>query len=157
MYLRTTMTEKRLSSLAMIKIHRDIVADLDFDKLIVNFANKHPKRMALPCIFSEWLHFSSLLSVIRSGVIICAHVDVTMCENYYVLQVYTWFISNGCGHKKIFAYFAHEPPFLKSWIHLWCEWVCECVCFQEYGFTWVLQRLYGFGPHTLLSPEWEYM
>ena len=44
------MTEKRLSSLALIKIHRDIVADLDFDKLVVDFANKHPRRMALPCI-----------------------------------------------------------------------------------------------------------
>ena len=52
-YLRSTMTEKRLSSLALIKIHRDIVPDLDFDKLVVDFANKHPRRMALPCIFSD--------------------------------------------------------------------------------------------------------
>jgi len=52
-YLRSTMTEKRLSSLALIKIHRDIVADLDFDKLVVHFANKHPRRMALPCVFSD--------------------------------------------------------------------------------------------------------
>ena len=33
--------------------HRDIVADLDFDKLVVHFANKHPRRMALPCVFSD--------------------------------------------------------------------------------------------------------
>ena len=52
-YLRSTMTEKRLSSLALTKIHRDIVADLDFDKLVVDFANRHPRRMALPCIFLD--------------------------------------------------------------------------------------------------------
>ena len=52
-YLRSTMTEKRLSSLALIKIHRDMVANLDFNKLVVAFANKHPRRMALPCIFSD--------------------------------------------------------------------------------------------------------
>ena len=52
-YLRSTMTEKRLSSLALIKIHHDMVANLDFNKLVVAFANKHPRRMALPCIFSD--------------------------------------------------------------------------------------------------------
>ena len=52
-YLRSTMTEKRLSSLALIKIHRDIAADLHFDKLVVDFGNKHPRRMALPCVFSD--------------------------------------------------------------------------------------------------------
>ena len=52
-YLRSTMTEKRLSSLALIKIHRDMVANLDFNKLVVAFANKHPRGMALPCIFSD--------------------------------------------------------------------------------------------------------
>ena len=45
------MSEERLSSLAVIKIHRDIVVNLDFDKLIVDFANQNPRRMALPCIF----------------------------------------------------------------------------------------------------------
>ena len=52
-YLRSTMTEERLSSLAMIKIHRDRVANLDFDKLVVDFANKHPRRMALPCVLTD--------------------------------------------------------------------------------------------------------
>lgn len=52
-YLRSTMTEKRLSSLALIKIHRDIVSDVDFDKLVVDFANKHPRRMALPCVLLD--------------------------------------------------------------------------------------------------------
>ena len=52
-YLRSTMTEERLSSLAIIKIHRDTVANLDIDKLVVDFANKHPRRMALPCVFRD--------------------------------------------------------------------------------------------------------
>ena len=51
-YHRSTMTEERLSSLAVIKIHREMVADLDFDKLVVEFANRHP-RMALPCVLSD--------------------------------------------------------------------------------------------------------
>ena len=34
-------------------LHRDIVADLDFDKLVVHFANKNPGRMALPCVFLD--------------------------------------------------------------------------------------------------------
>ena len=52
-YLRSTRTKKRLGSLAVIKIHWDIVADLNFDKLVVDVANKHPRRMAIPCIFSD--------------------------------------------------------------------------------------------------------
>ena len=52
-YLRSTMTEERLSSLAVIKIHREMVADLDFDKLVVEIANRHPRRMALPCVLSD--------------------------------------------------------------------------------------------------------
>ena len=52
-YLRSTMTEERLSSLAVIKIHREMVADLDFDKLVVEFSNRHPRRMALPCVLSD--------------------------------------------------------------------------------------------------------
>ena len=52
-YLRCTMTEERLSALAMMKIHRRMMKDLDLDKLVVAFANKHPRRMALPCLFSD--------------------------------------------------------------------------------------------------------
>ena len=53
-YLRSTMTEgKRLSSLAMIKIHRTMIDNLDFDKLLIDFSNKHPRRMALPCVFLD--------------------------------------------------------------------------------------------------------
>ena len=29
-----------------------MVANLDFDKLVVDFANKHPRRSALPCVFT---------------------------------------------------------------------------------------------------------
>ena len=49
-YLRSTMTEERLSALAVIKVHRSMVEDLNFDQLVVTFANKHPRRMALPCV-----------------------------------------------------------------------------------------------------------
>ena len=49
----SAMTEERLSSLAMIKIHRRTIDNLDFDKLVIDFANKHPRRMALPCVFLD--------------------------------------------------------------------------------------------------------
>lgn len=52
-YRRCTMTEEQLSSLAMMKIHRRMVKDLDLDQLVVAFANKHPRRMALPCLLSS--------------------------------------------------------------------------------------------------------
>ena len=52
-YLRSTMTNERLSDLAVIKVHRSMVESLDFDELVVTFANKHPRRMALPCVLSE--------------------------------------------------------------------------------------------------------
>ena len=49
-YLRSTMTEERLSALAIIKVHRSMVEDLNHDELVVAFANKHTRRMALPCV-----------------------------------------------------------------------------------------------------------
>ena len=52
-YLRSTMSEERLAALAIIKVHRRMVSDLDFDELVVAFANKHPRRMALPCVLAE--------------------------------------------------------------------------------------------------------
>ena len=52
-YLRSTMSEERLSALANMKIHRRMVSDLDLDQLVVAFANKHSRRMALPCVLSE--------------------------------------------------------------------------------------------------------
>lgn len=47
-YLRSTMSEERLSALANLKIHRRMVSELDVDELVVAFANKHPRRMTLP-------------------------------------------------------------------------------------------------------------
>jgi hypothetical protein len=43
-----TMTEDRL--LAVIKIYREMV---DFHKLVVEFANQHPRTIALLCVVSD--------------------------------------------------------------------------------------------------------
>ena len=51
--LRSTMTEERLAGLVMMKVHHRMVSVLDFDDLVVAFANQHPRRMALPCVLSE--------------------------------------------------------------------------------------------------------
>lgn len=50
-YLRTTMTEERLSALAIIKIHQTIAKQLDRDLLVQTFANTHPRRMLMSNIF----------------------------------------------------------------------------------------------------------
>ena len=52
-YLRSTMGEERLSDLAVIKVHRRMVADLDFDQLVADFSNKHPRRMTLSYVLSD--------------------------------------------------------------------------------------------------------
>ena len=39
-YLRSTMTNGRLSALAVIKVHRSMVKDLNFDQLVLMFTNK---------------------------------------------------------------------------------------------------------------------
>ena len=52
-YLRSTMSEERLSSLAIIKIHRRMVDGFDYDKLVLKFAHKHPRRLSMPCVLSE--------------------------------------------------------------------------------------------------------
>ena len=44
------MTEERLAALANIEVHRRMISDLDLDQLVVDFANKHPRRMALPIL-----------------------------------------------------------------------------------------------------------
>ena len=36
------MTEERLAN---IEVHRRMISDLDLDQLVVDFANKHPRRM----------------------------------------------------------------------------------------------------------------
>ena len=43
--MRSTMGEKRLTSLALLNVHREI--KLDLDKVIDRFALKHPRRMFL--------------------------------------------------------------------------------------------------------------
>ena len=50
-YLSSTMMEERLSTLTVIKVNRSMVEDLNFDQ--VTFANKHPRKMALPYLLSE--------------------------------------------------------------------------------------------------------
>ena len=60
-YLRSTMTEERLSALAIIKVHRSMVEDLNYDKLVVVFANNHPHRMALPCVLIALVQVTRML------------------------------------------------------------------------------------------------
>ena len=42
------MTEQQLSGLAIMQIHRKKIEELDLDKLVATFANKHPRRILLP-------------------------------------------------------------------------------------------------------------
>ena len=44
-FMRSTMGEKRLSSLALLNVHREV--RLDIEKVIDRFALKHPRRMTL--------------------------------------------------------------------------------------------------------------
>ena len=46
-------TEQRLSALAMIKVHCRVVEKLNFNKLVIDFANQYPRIMTLPCVFSD--------------------------------------------------------------------------------------------------------
>ena len=44
-FMRSTMGEKRLTSLALMNVHREI--HLDVEKVMDRFALKHPRRMVL--------------------------------------------------------------------------------------------------------------
>jgi hypothetical protein len=44
-YLRSTMSQERLSGLAMISIEKDIVEKLDYSSLISTFASKNARRI----------------------------------------------------------------------------------------------------------------
>ena len=44
-FMRSTMGKKRLKSLALMAVHRNI--DIDIEKLIDKFALKHPRKMLL--------------------------------------------------------------------------------------------------------------
>ena len=44
-YLRSTMSEERLSALAMMKIHREKVKHLKLDCFVTDFVNQRPRTM----------------------------------------------------------------------------------------------------------------
>ena len=50
-YLRSTMSQTRLTGLALLHIHYNM--DIDFDKIIHRFARLHPRRMQLANILSD--------------------------------------------------------------------------------------------------------
>ena len=54
---RTTMTGSRLTSLALMKINRDrcnqLLSDDNMKKLVSRFAQRHPRRLRLPCVFND--------------------------------------------------------------------------------------------------------
>ena len=45
-----------------MKVHHRMISDLDLDQLVVDFAKKHPRRMALPILVLENKIISILLS-----------------------------------------------------------------------------------------------
>ena len=46
-YLRSTMTESRLSNLALLSIERELAENLDFECIIVSFSNMKTRRKVL--------------------------------------------------------------------------------------------------------------
>ena len=50
-YLRSTMGQERLSSLALTFIHRNV--QVDVDAVVKEFARKQPRRIILPDILFE--------------------------------------------------------------------------------------------------------
>lgn len=50
-YLRSTMSQTRLTGLALLHIHYNM--DIDFDEIIRRFARLHPRRMELANILSD--------------------------------------------------------------------------------------------------------
>ena len=54
---RTTMSEKRLSGLALMKIHRELCMELSnpdrVTELVQKFSEMHPRRMSLSFMLSE--------------------------------------------------------------------------------------------------------
>ena len=57
-YLQSTMSQTRLTGLALLHIHYNM--DIDFDEIIRRFARLHPRRMQLANILSDWLQKPSL-------------------------------------------------------------------------------------------------
>jgi hypothetical protein len=52
MYMQASMTENRLTGLALMHIH--YAKTVDLDKVIEEFANKHPRKMKLPSIIYDY-------------------------------------------------------------------------------------------------------
>lgn len=50
-YTRTTMSEDRLTNLALLHIHSN--ATFDYDEAVNIFARKHPRRMELECVLKD--------------------------------------------------------------------------------------------------------
>ena len=50
-YMRSTMSEERLTGLALMNIHRDM--NIDIDEVINIFAREHPRRMKMECILQD--------------------------------------------------------------------------------------------------------
>ncbi|PRQ48098.1 putative HAT dimerization domain, ribonuclease H-like domain-containing protein [Rosa chinensis] len=59
-YLRSTMSQERLSGLAMISIEKDIVGKLDYVNLISTFASKNARRV----IFQRYFEIEILFSFV---------------------------------------------------------------------------------------------
>ena len=52
-YLRSTMSEERMSALALMKIHRQRTKNINLDAAVAMFANRHPRRMILPFVLNS--------------------------------------------------------------------------------------------------------
>ena len=50
-FMRSTMGQNRLTSLALMNVHREV--KLDVDKIIDRFANKHPRRMLVANVLNS--------------------------------------------------------------------------------------------------------
>ena len=50
-YTRTSMSENRLTNLAIIHTHRDV--EIDYEEAIDVFAKRHPRRMELDSIIKD--------------------------------------------------------------------------------------------------------
>ena len=50
-FMRSSMCVDRLTGLALMHIHKDMIVDID--QIIDMFARKHPRRMKLECILKD--------------------------------------------------------------------------------------------------------
>ena len=52
-YLRSSMTENRLSALMLMKVHRQLAENLSVNELVTRFEQRHPRRMLLKCLLNS--------------------------------------------------------------------------------------------------------